>query len=113
MFKAERIYPQYVESSTIEMQGNRQSIDRYLNQGYQIKESRNGYWVLTKPAKVIVTINCGKNGIFTHDMKNDIVENYKRSRISKNLVDTFKKDFKKGVFSLIADETGFLLTKIK
>ena len=113
MFKAERIETQYVESSTIEMQGNRRSIDRYLKQGYQKKESRNGYWVLTKPAKVIVTINCGKNGIFTHNMKNDIVSIYGRSKISENLVDTFKKDFKKGVFSLIADETGFLLTKIK
>ena len=68
MFKAERIGVRYESSSTIEHQGNRQSIDRYLRQGYSIKVRRNGYWVLTKPAQVIVTAYCGENGSFTYDI---------------------------------------------
>lgn len=107
MFKAEQIAVQYVASSTIEKQGNHQSIDRYLRQGYYVKVSRNGYWVLTKPAKVLVTAYCGLNGTYTHNMKSEIVSKYNRSKISVGLIETFKNDFKNGSLSVMADETNF------
>ena len=106
MFKAERIGVRYESSSTIEHQGNRQSIDRYLRQGYSIKVRRNGYWVLTKPAQVIVTAYCGENGSFTYDMKDDILEKYGRDKISYGLVETFKNDFSNGSLSVEADESN-------
>ena len=106
MFKAERIGVRYESSSSIERQGNRLSIDRYLRQGYFIKVRRNGYWVLVKPAQVNVTAYCGENGSFTHDMKNDILEKYGRSKISYDLVETFKNDFSNGSLSVEADESN-------
>ena len=107
MFKAERIGVRYESSASIEHQGNRLSIDRYLRQGYFIKVSRNGYWVLVKPAQVNVTAYCGENGSFTYDMKDDILEKYGRSKISYDLVETFKNDFSNGSLSVEADESDF------
>ena len=107
MFKAEQIDVQYVSSSTIEHRENRQSIDRYLHQGYFIKISQNGYWVLLKPAQVVVTAYCGENGSFTYDMKSEILEKYDRSRISFGLIETFKNDFKNNALLVEADESGF------
>lgn len=107
MYKAEKIAIKYVASSTVERQGNRHSIECYLKKGYLIKDSRNGYWLLVKPAKVFVTAYCGDDGIFTHDMKNSILEIYGRSRISIELIDTFKNDFNDGKLSVEADKHGF------
>lgn len=81
----------YQDSNTIEHQGNRASIDRYLKDGYYIKERRNGYWVLVKPAKVWVTI--GNDSVRrTFNMKEDICNYYGRERISQKLIKTFEED---------------------
>lgn len=106
MFKVEQICIRCESSSTIERQGNRLSTYLYLRQGYFIKVSWNGYWVLVQPAQVIVTAYCGENGSFTYDMKDDILEKYGRSKISYGLVETFKNDFSNGSLSVEADESN-------
>ncbi|MBP3503039.1 MAG: hypothetical protein J6K42_06165 [Clostridia bacterium] len=109
MFKAERIDVKYVSSSSVEHQGNYSSINYFLKQGYYVSKERNGYWLLIRPAKVIVTCYCGDNGIYTYNMKENILKYYKRARISQNLIDTFRSDFESGNLSIQMDETGFLI----
>lgn len=83
----------YEQSETIKHQGNRESIQPYLNQGYKIRGDRNGNWILAKPAKVMVTI--GKESYKkTFDMKEAILNYYSRERISKKLIDKFIEDAK-------------------
>ena len=110
MYKVEQISIKYVAASTAERQGNKRSIECYLKKGYYVKISRNGYWVLVKPAKVFVTAYCGDDGVFTYDMKHAILERYGRSRISIELIDTFKNDFNAGNLTIEADKHGFSIT---
>lgn len=95
----------YQNSDSIEHQGNRDSIQRYLNNGYYIKESRNGYWVLVKPSKVLVTIG-NESKRKTFNMKEDICNYYGRIRISQKLIKTFEEDAKKGKIKFTLDSDG-------
>ena len=99
----------YQLGSSMELQGKYCSIERYLKDGYYIKESRNGYWLLIRPSELLVTAHCGKNGSFVHDMKYDILRYYGRSRITEKLINTFKNDFLNGNIKILANETGYLL----
>ncbi len=56
MQKVEHVIVNYIESDKIETQGKRQEIQKYLDNGYYVKEDRNGYWVLVRTAKVQVTL---------------------------------------------------------
>ena len=70
MQKAVRIaLAAYIKSSSIEHQGNRQSIQSYLNDGYKVKESRNGYWVLYKNAQAFIEVDCGNNVTSSFSMR--------------------------------------------
>lgn len=109
MFKAMSINVCYEESQSIERQGNRASIDYYIRKGFRIKESRNGYWVLYKPTKVIVTINCGENGHYIYDLKDAITSYYGRAKISYNLVEKFKEDFANGNLEIWADTFRYMI----
>lgn len=107
MFKAEYIEVYCQPSDSIERQGTYESISRYLKKGYSIKISRNGYWILTRPSRVLVTVHCGKNGSFTHDMRSGILGHYDRSRITDRLIETFKTDYMKGRLTILADNTSY------
>ena len=109
MYKVDYIEIYYELSSTLELQGKYSSIERYLSAGYYIQENRNGYWVLVRPSRVLVSAYCGKNGTFTHDMKSGILNHYNRIRISQKLIKTFKNDFFDGKVKILADETGYLV----
>lgn len=109
MFKAEHIAVQYVPSDSIGHQGNKRSIDHYLRKGYYVKEQRNGFWLLIRPAKVMVTGYCGDNGNYTHNMKDGILEYYGRARISQKLIGIFRQDFANGNLSVEVDETGYAI----
>lgn len=84
----------YEESQSIEIHGNYSKVKKYLDE-YKIKENRNGYWLLIKPAKAILTIN-GKH----YNVKNYILEHYNKKRISKNLVDKLENDIINGKISI-------------
>lgn len=107
MYKARQLHIGYESSQTVEKQGNRASIDRYLRQGFYVKVSRNGYWVLVKPAKVNVRVDCGENGIYSFNMKDEICNRYGYQRISENLVSKFYSDFSNGLIEVWADTTGY------
>lgn len=107
MFKAEYIEVHYQASDFIERQGTYHSIERYLKNGYYVQVNRNGYWLLVRPSKVIVAVNCGKHGNYIYDMKNSILEFYNRSKISEKLIETFKKDVVDGRITILADAFGY------
>ena len=95
----------YEPSDTIEMQGKRKDIDKYLKKGYYIKEERNGYWVLVKAARLIVTLknsSCTK----TFNMKEEVLDYYGKARISESLVNKFKMDIDNGTITIDMDSEG-------
>lgn len=96
MEKAKFISLSYENSDTIEHQGNRSSIAKYLNKGYYIVRERNGYYVLAKSPRVNVTIEMEDGRRQTIDMKYDIREYYQSLKISRSLANRFAKACEKG-----------------
>lgn len=105
MEKAKILSIIYEPSDSIEKQGKRSDIERYLKAGYYIKENRNGYWVLVKAAKLNVTLN-NSFGTKSFNMKEDICDYYKKGRISENLADRFKQDARDEKISLYMNAEG-------
>lgn len=87
----------YIKFDTTTLQGKRQDIERFLKEGFHINESqsRNGYWVLYRPANILVTIDDSshKKGRY---MKKEVCEYYGRERISEGLTDRFRDDIYNG-----------------
>ena len=102
MEKCEVIHVNYEKSDTIEKQGKRKEIEKYLKQGYSEKVERNGYRVLVKPAKVNVDLK-NTSGSYTFDMKDEIVDYYNKERISEKLVKNFEQDIGTGKISISVD----------
>lgn len=105
MEKVTNVVVEYEPSDTIEVQGKRDKIEKYLKRGYSVKEERNGYWVLIKNAKVWVTLtnsHCTK----TFSMKTDILYYYGKQKISTNLVEKFQKDVNDGKITFTMDKKG-------
>ena len=111
MYKVEQIYVKFEESDSIEHQGNKRSIERFREKGYNIVSEKNGFYVLNKPAKVILVGGCGENGTYIHDAKDQILQYYGRRRISEKLVKEFKKDFDNGVISIEMDQDSYKIIK--
>ncbi len=105
MLQAKNIDIYYVPSETIEYQGSRESVQRFVRKGYYVNLERNGYWILFRPCQIIVTAHCEDGSQYIHDMKRGILEHYDRKRISKKLVATFEKDFRSGkLFIDVSDQ---------
>lgn len=98
-------YVKYEPSDTIEIQGKRSSIEKYLKQGYYIKESRNGYWVLVKPVQVNIKVK-NSSGAKIFNVKQDILDLYKKDRISEKLTDKFEEDIQKEKIGVYMDADG-------
>lgn len=100
---------QYNASSSLEMQGTQKDTQPYIKKGYYVKENRNGYWVLVKPAKVVVTLKDSEGRIKTFNMKKEILDYYNASRISMSLVQKFLSEVSEGKITFSMDEEGFIL----
>lgn len=111
MYKADQIGMSYEPSQTIEHQGNRASIQRYLRQGFYVKVSRNGYWVLVRGARVIVTAYCGEHGTYAFDMKQAICNYYGQAAISERAAGQFYNDFRMGLLEVWVDAQGFQIKR--
>lgn len=107
MEKATFVNAFYNDSSTITCQGNRSSINKYLKEGYYVKEERNGYWVLVKPASVRVTLKNSENEVSGFNMKQDILDYYNKTRISYKLFTQFSKDASSGKIQFYMDDNGY------
>ncbi|MDD2376494.1 MAG: hypothetical protein PHD15_04540 [Clostridia bacterium] len=95
----------YEESHTVQMQGKRRDIEKYLKKGYHVKEERNGYWVLVKDSRVKVTLT-NSTITRTFNMKEDIREHYNRTRVTAALIKTFSKDINSGKIVICMDSDG-------
>lgn len=95
----------YEKSDTIEMQGSRDEIEKYLKQGYYVKIERNGYRVLVKKARVMVTLENSKC-TNSFNMKNEILDYYGKERISKQLVKKFEEDINNNKITFEMNEDG-------
>lgn len=105
MEKAKIISIDYEASDTIVEQGKRKDIEKYLKNGYYIKEHRNGFWILVKTTRLIVTV-CKSSQTRSFNMKEDICDYYGRTRISQSLVDRFRKDIADETISIFLDSQG-------
>lgn len=105
MAKTNVIAINYEGSDSIELQGKRDKIQKYLDNGYYVKESRNGYWVLVKTARVNVTLSDGEV-VQTYNMKSDVCDHYGKQRVSSSLVERFKKDVNSGNITITLDQRG-------
>ena len=107
MKKASFVTASYQDSITINHQGNRDSIKTYLNQGYRITQSRNGFQVLTKPVEILVYLKNSNNIILSFNMKEDILKYYNKTRISHSLFDKFVKDSQTGNIEFYMDNNSY------
>lgn len=103
MYKVERISVSYIESERIDVQGSRKKVQRYYDEGYEKQMYRNGFWRFIKPGHINVTAYYGENGTCTEDMKDKILDQYNRKKISEKLAVDFASDFGKGKFALETD----------
>lgn len=82
----------YIAAKSFEIQGDKQHMQKYLNAGYNVKISRNGYWLLTKPSKVNVCVKTLQGQIDIVNMKQDILYYYGKKKMTIKLFDKFCKD---------------------
>lgn len=104
MEKATFVHAYYQHSDTRELQGsaNDSEIKRYLNNGYYVKESRNGYWVLVRSAHIFVTLKTS-DGEKEFEMKHQILDLYGKQRISEKTYEKFSKDARSGKINFYVD----------
>lgn len=101
---------EYKRSDTIEKQGPRDAITKYLKKRYYVKEARNRYLVLVRPSRVIITV---KSSAGTQDinMKQEILEYYGKQKISENLIGNFKQNIDNKKIVVCLDTNGDYLIK--
>lgn len=94
---------EYIPSETIEAQGKRREIkSRYP--GYKVQVEKNGYWVLTKLAKLEVTLSWGNGRTETFNMRSEILDLYGRQKATEKLLETFVKDVERGKYEILMDD---------
>lgn len=109
MKKCKEINLRYVRSDKMEVQGSLERIKKICKrEGYEIKESRNGYWVLIKRAKVFITT---ERDVTPQNIKGDILDHYGKQRISESLVKKFMQDINKEKVCVYLDDRGFYVLK--
>ena len=111
VLQVKKISARYFPSDTREKQGTRSDITLLLNEGYSISYQNNGYWVLTKKAKIMVTLDCEENGVYTFNMTNDILSYYGRTKISEKLSKDFEREFRNGHIKIFTDGQTFYFGK--
>lgn len=104
MEKATFVYATYEDSSSRTHHGSRKSIQRFIDNGYYVKEARNGFYVLVKPARIIAVFKDTNGELYHFDIKQDILEFYGKERISKSLFEKFQDDASKEVILFYLDD---------
>lgn len=94
---------EYIPSETIETRGKRNEI-RSRYPGYKVKVEKNGYWILTKTAKLEVTLRWGNGRVETFNMRSEILDLYGKKKATERLLETFVKDVEKGKREIWMDD---------
>lgn len=101
----------YELSDTVEFQGKQEKAAKYLKKGYYVKESRNGYWVLIKPSKVLVTLAVSDEEV-TVNLKECILDFYDKKRISQKTIDNFAQQLEKREIAIFPSHSWYEIRKI-
>lgn len=109
MEKATFVSASYEKSSSITHQGNRSSIQRYLNNGYYVIEERNGFWILGKPATIMVSLRNSVGKIHIFNMKEDILGYYNKQRLSSTLFNSFINDAVTGKINFYMEDGSYCI----
>ena len=96
MEKAKFISATYEKSSIHTHQGDRKSMQRFLDNGYKIKQRRSEYYVLVKSARIIAEFQNSTGQIFQYNAKKDILNYYHKSKISEDLFEKFYNEATNG-----------------
>lgn len=105
MYKVEHLIGiAFIESDVIKRDGTLKDIIPEIRKGYLIEHQEENHWILTTPTQVFVTIDCGKFGAYTVEMKKSIEERYKTTSITKKTVNKFREDFKNGKITIYYDK---------
>lgn len=86
----------YIESSTCTHQGNKDSMQELLKNGYHIAQRRSKYYVLVKPARITVVFQDSTGNLFKRNMKQNILDFYNSKKISKSLFEQFYNEATNG-----------------
>lgn len=111
MEKATFVYASFEESSTRKHQGTRESIQRFLDNGYYIQVDRNGFYVLSKPGKVHVFLKSSSGASLQLDLKSEILHYYGRARMTPSLFSKFNEDASSGKISFYIENGCCTLSK--
>lgn len=109
MSMAKKISVYFEESDSREYQGNEQKIEKYRKRGYRVTFSNNGFWVLTKKARVTVDVVCDDGSKHTFNMRSGILDHYNRQRLTRKLTDKFKSDFDKGLIQISIENGSYTI----
>ena len=94
----------YVPSGgTIEKQGTRRDIQKYLNQGYKIVYENNGYYVLSIPSSANVRYEV-EDVERTECVKPLIRDYYNVERVTENRFNKFMQDYENNKFNFMYSE---------
>lgn len=104
------LYLSIEPSSSIKIQGNRESLEWHLKKGYYVKEMRDDCWILLKIEKVIAAIEKNPKSP-TFNIQNQICEYYRKKRISQPLFDRFCKDLRMNKLKIYLDDDHLVIMK--
>ena len=109
MEKATFVTADYIESCSLTIQGNHDSISLYLNDGFHVQKSERGFWILVKPCLVKVTLKTSTNEQRTFDMKQSLLEHYGRKKMSFNLYERFYNEASSGKIKFYINDFNYSL----
>ena len=96
----------FERSATINHQGTRASIQRYLKDGFSIKQDRNGFWVLTKPSRAWFTFKNSSGELVRFDMRGKIMLHYGKQKFYEATYKRFVKELSDGTVKVCLDESN-------
>ena len=99
----------YIQSNSMIKQGKEKDIQCYLKLGYNKTQDRNGYWVLTKPSQINITLK-GLNNVVTFPARQFITSYYGKDNATYKLCEIFKNDVACGKITFEMSEDGTMFT---
>ena len=108
MKKVKFLALEYDKSESLEIRGNHSAIERYLHDGYYVKEQRKDKWSLVRPSRVRIWI---QGSAKQYDMKDKILEYYGKQKLSEKMLDKFTNLSIVGKIKFYLDENDELIIK--
>lgn len=105
MSKAKLIGASYEPSERKLFQGTRSGLSSMLKKGWEVSNGSNGSYILTRPARAMFAFKT-ENGKYNFDMREDILDEFDKQRISPKSFEKFKAMLISGEHTMYIDEYG-------